>query len=634
MSTSRFEELFLSLVLYQVEYNCRSDKLKDDSTTYGSTDYRSVKEMILGLSYIDALGYTQESLNVFNSSDNSLNYRVYGTGTNYNVYKNLGDYNINHKIFNSRPTLKRKIEDNFKYAKLLDEAMEYDELTRNGTNLLPLIARRSNSLFKGISHRTIPTNLLDRYGIIKDGSELNIPFYNSTTTNIALAIFFAYYTPTTLIRTLDMSSYPSVDGLVNPLLQGGMGSTTFKSEVYIDVKTKLELPQIQSRIPSTNPTKLIEFVKDEYYTRTHNEIRKINPGKEYIFGGKKKKGGSPVLFKDSGHFFLINEIDPSLKAFDFFDFMVYGEPEVLRMKYLEQTIFMNEQEILFNRLTKLSNIQFIGAITYIDKNCSRAPQLQTGEILLCTDGCLYNNKGKLSCSINILTETGLIDISNYYGNSPADLAMHIGVHPNTIDEILGIKIYTCKLEPFDNRTTTISEDKTIIEDTSNRVKLLLTDEYIESENLNKLPPGDIKQILNKTKEKYNIYKEIGQLLDYFNDLIEGFQYVCSETAKNIKKFGKLCCIAAKQKLGLKQEEYCFGGSKISKTTLIEKIAKITPYIKGLSKMKKENLTNIYNQLVSLNKYKKDELIKKYKIKDKNLKKNEIIYMIFNSSNNR
>jgi len=644
MSSVLLEDLFLSLVLYQVEYNCRSSDLKQKSK-YGTTDYKSVKEMILGLSYIDAKGYTLESLNVFNDN-NSLNYGVYGTGTKYNVYKNLDNYQLENQIFNSRGTLRDKIKLNFDYAKVLDIAMDFDELTRNGNDLLPLIARRSNSLFKGISHRTIPTDLLDGYGIIKDGSELNIPFYNSTTTNIALAIFFAYYAPTTAVPTPIMTSYLSVDTPVKPLLNGGVGSEKTKSikftaapspssrtkvDVFTDVKNNLEM--IQERIPQTNPKKLIEFVKDDYYIRTQEEIRKINPGRTHTFGGKKKKGGDPVLFKDSGHFFLINEIDPNLKAFDFFDFMVYGEPKELRNKYYEQIMFMNEQEILFNRLTKLSNIQFIGAITYINNDCSNAPNLEKGEILLCTDGCLYNNKGKLSCSINILTETGLVDISNYYGNSPGTLAFHAGVSAASVNNILGIKVYTCKLEPFDTPAVAISPDETIIEDTSNRVKLLLTDEYIESDNLNELPKKEIAKIIENSKKKYVKYEGIGRILDYLSDLIDGFDVACKTSVEAAKHVGRLCCIAAQALVGKKQE-YCFGGSKISKTTLIEKIAKITPYIKGLSKMKKEGLMNIYDKLAPLNKYKKEELIKKYKIKDKNLKKNEIIYMIFNSSNNR
>jgi hypothetical protein len=645
MSSVLFEDLFLSLVLYQVEYNCRSHDLKQASK-YGTTDYKSVKEMILGLSYIDAIGYTPQSLNVFNPND-SLNYGVYGTGVKYNVYKNLDDYDLNHQIFNSRPDLKAKIKINFDYAKVLDIAMDYDELTRNGSNLLPLIARRSNSLFKGISHRTIPNDLLDNYGIIKDGSELNIPFYNSTTTNIALAIFFAYYNPTIAIPNPSMSSYQSVGIDYNPLLNGGVGLEKTKSvkftaaplpssqtrvDVFTDVKNNLQM--IKKRIPSNNPKKLIEFVKDDYYIRTQQEIRKINPDRTHTFGGKKKKGGDPILFKDSGHFFLINEIDPNLKAFDFFDFMVYGEPKKLRNKYFEQVMFMNEQEILFNRLTKLSNIQFIGAITYIDSNCRNAPILENGEILLCTDGCLYNNKGKLSCSINILTETGLVDISNYYGNSAGALGTHIGLSAATVNNILGIKIYTCKLEPFDKPAVAISTDETIIEDTSNRVKLLLTDEYIESDKLNELPEEEINTIIKNSGKKFKKYEGIiGGILDYLSDLIDGFEYVCDKTVKSAEHLTRLCCIAARAAVGEKQE-YCFGGSKISKITLIENIAKITPYIKGLSKMKKESLTNIYNQLAPLNKYKKEELIKKYIIKDKNLKKNEIIYMIFNSSNNR
>lgn len=48
-------------------------------------------------------------------------------------------------------------------------------------------------------------------------------------------------------------------------------------------------------------------------------------------------------------------------------------------------------------------------------------------------------------------------------------------------------------------------------------------------------------------------------------------------------------------------------------------------------MKKENLLITYTKLNNLNKYKKEELIKKYNIKNKNLKKNEIIHHIFNSS---
>ena len=170
--------------------------------------------------------------------------------------------------------------------------------------------------------------------------------------------------------------------------------------------------------------------------------------------------------------FIINEIDPSLYAFDYFNFMLHGQPASLRNKYKDQKGFILEQEILFNRLTKFTKITFLGAITAVNDDCLSAANLQDGEISLCLDGCLYNNKGKLSCSINILGENGLQDIKFFYGPQKYDLELHMSMAVASVNDILGIKIYTCKLEPFDS--VAVPSTSIIIDDTTLRLKLLTT----------------------------------------------------------------------------------------------------------------------------------------------------------------
>ena len=152
---------------------------------------------------------------------------------------------------------------------------------------------------------------------------------------------------------------------------------------------KLNLQAIKDRIPERNPKKLINFIDDEYYTNTQMKINRLSGGKK-----KTNRKGGAVLFKDSGHFFIINEIDPSLYAFDYFNFMLYGEPASLRNRYRDQKGFILEQEILFSRLTKFTKIKFLGAVTSVNNDCTIASTLEDGEISLCLDGCLYNNKGK------------------------------------------------------------------------------------------------------------------------------------------------------------------------------------------------------------------------------------------------
>lgn len=630
------EKLFESLVLYQVEYNCRGKKLKN--TEYGSTDYKSIKEILLGLSYVHGKGYSPDSIDIFDEANNyRIDYDIYRTGDNFNLFKDLDNYDINNPIFNAKPLLIDKIQKNFKYGKVLDIAIESDEFGRNGLELLALIAKRSNSLFKGITHRTIPNHLLDDYGIIINGSELKISFYNSTSTNIALAICFAFFTPTMLIPTPDLSGYalPSA----TPLIPGGMISATprftapppsfRKPQVSKLNDIKSTLQNIQRRIPKTNPEKLIEFVKDEYYIKKQKEF---NHQREFVYGGSKKKGGA-VLFKDSGHFFIINEIDPSLKAFDYFDYMLYGDTS-LKNKYYEQAGFIFEQEILFSRLTKFSNITFLGAITVVNKDCSIIAALDDGEILLCLDGCLYNNKGKLSCSINILGQNGLEDIKFFYGPEKGHLSTHISSFAPSADAIIGLKVYSCKLEPFDATSAIIPKEEVYIDDAP-QVNLLATGEYmVINDEVDNAPvvEKEIESIVTKSSNKAKrILTGAAKILQDMSDIVDEFVESCELLPKMADLAARRSCIILNKILG-EEKKYEYGGTKISKITLIEKIAKIDPYIKGLSKMKKEKLLTIYNQLSVLNKYKKEELIKKYKVKGKNLKKCQIIDMIFNLSN--
>jgi hypothetical protein len=605
------EKLYLSLALYQVQDYCRTITGGLRNTEFNNIDYKSIKDLLLGLSYIDAEGYSPNSIHIFDDN-NKLNYDIYKTAINFNLYKNLNDYDLNHPIFNSKIGLKDMIRENFNFAKVLDQAIESQQFGHKGSELLALIARRSNSLFKGITHRTIPNHLLDDYGIIKNNSELKIPFYNSLTTNIALAICFAFYEPVIHIPNPDLSGYPLYTGSV---ILGGV--------VLNDVK--LNLQAIKNRIPDRNPKKLINFINDEYYTNTQMKINKLSGGKKRI----NKKGGA-VLFKDSGHFFIINEIDPSLYAFDYFNFMLYGEPSSLRNRYRDQKGFVLEQEILFSRLTKFTKINFLGAVTSVNKDCSIASTLEDGEISLCLDGCLYNNKGKLSCSINILGENGLQDIKFFYGNQTDDFELHMSsTTVSSINDILGIKIYTCKLEPFDSTTVPITS--VIMDDTSSYLKLLTTGEYLViDDKFKEIPDSEIEEVIDKATDKYdNIFEQLAKIL---MDIVKEIEKICINVGTSVDSAGRQICETFENVFNMASKTFISGGNKISKIELIERIAKINPYIKGLSKIKKEKLITIYNELVVLNKHKKEELIRKYKIKNKNLKKNQIISMIFNSSN--
>lgn len=596
MSTD--ERLFLSLALYQVEYSCRTTGGGLQNTEFNNIDYKSIKDLLLGLSYIDAKGYSPDSIDIFNDN-NTINYTIYKTATSFNLKNSLDEYDIVNPIFNTKRMV---IQKNFEYCKVLDSAIKSQSFGRKGNELLALIALRSNSLFKGITHRTIPNHLLDDYGIIKDNSELKIPFYNSTTTNIALAICFAFYVPTIHIPNPDLSGYALT--YTGSLILGG---------TLIDIKSNLKA--IKKRIPNTNPKRLIEFVNDKYYSNTQMKINKLNLE---VSGGKRKvKKGGAVLFKDSGHVFIINEIDPSLYAFDYFNFMLYGETS-LRNKYKDQKGFILEQEILFSRLTKFTKIKFLGAITSVNKDCSSAATLEDGEISLCLDGCLYNNKGKLTCSINILGENGLQDIKFFYGPQTDDLELHMSMAVSSVNDILGVKIYTCKLEPFDS--VSVPSTAIIIDDTTSHLKLLSTGEYLVIDDTYKEEPDkELETLIAKASDKYdNIFENLATIL---MDMIKQIETTCINIGTSI-------CETFENVL----KSFTSGGAKISKITLIEKIAKIDPYIKGLSKMKKEKLLTIYNQLSVLNKYKKEELIKKYKVKGKNLKKCQIIDMIFNLSN--
>lgn len=610
------EKLFLSLALYQVQDDCRTAGGGLQNTEFNNIDYKSIKDLLLGLSYMDAEGYSANSIHIFDDN-NKLNYDIYKTATNFNLYKNLDNYQLNDSIFNTKIGLKNMIRDNFNYAKVLDQAIESRQFGHKGNELLALIARRSNSLFKGITHRTIPNDLLDNYGIIKNNSELKIPFYNSVTTNIALAICFAFYQPAIHIPNPDLSGYPLYTGSV--ILGGKKGGVLLN-----DIKSNLQA--IKDRIPERNPKKLINFIDDEYYTNTQMKINKLSGGKK-----KTNRKGGAVLFKDSGHFFIINEIDPSLYAFDYFNFMLYGEPASLRNRYRDQKGFILEQEILFSRLTKFTKIKFLGAVTSVNNDCTIASTLEDGEISLCLDGCLYNNKGKLSCSINILGENGLQDIKFFYGPQNFDLEAHMSSAISSINDILGIKIYTCKLEPFDSATVPIAS--VIMDDTSSYLKLLTTGEYLViDDKFKEIPDSEIEDIIDKATDKYNSIFE--QLASILMDIVTEIEKICINVGTSVDSAGRKICETFQDVFNMASKSFISGGNKLSKIELIEKIAKINPYIKGLSKMKKEKLLSIYNELADLNKHKKEELIRKYKIKNKNLKKCQIINMIFNLSNNR
>jgi len=600
MSTD--ERLFLSLALYQVEYSCRTTGGGLQNTEFNNIDYKSIKDLLLGLSYIDAKGYSPDSIDIFNDN-NTINYTIYKTATSFNLKNSLDEYDIVNPIFNTKRMV---IQKNFEYCKVLDSAIKSQSFGRKGNELLALIALRSNSLFKGITHRTIPNHLLDDYGIIKDNSELKIPFYNSTTTNIALAICFAFYLPTIHIPNPDLSGYALT--YTGSLILGG---------TLRDIKSNLKA--IKNRIPSTNPKRLIEFVNDKYYLNTQMKINKLILE---VSGDKRKvKKGGAVLFKDSGHVFIINEIDPSLYAFDYFNYMLHGDSS-LRNKYKDQKGFILEQEILFSRLTKFTKIKFLGA-------------LDDGEILLCLDGCLYNNKGKLSCSINILGQNGLEDIKFFYGPDNGDFSTHISSFVPSADAIIGLKVYSCKLEPFDATSAAIIRKEEVYIDDDPQVNLLATGEYmVINDKVEKVPVVEkqIEFIVEKSSTKAKrILTGAAKILQDMSDIVDGFVESCELLPKMADLAARRSCIILNKILG-EEKKYTFGGTKISKISLIEKIAKIDPYIKGLSKMKKERLLTIYNQLSVLNKYKKEELIKKYKVKGKNLKKSQIIDMIFNLSN--
>ena len=722
--TAEDERDFLALVLYQVDKNSRYNNGLN-VTEFGNIDYSSVKEVLMGLSYMDANGYRDSPFD----TNNNLDYIKYASAPSYNLYEDLNRYQINNPIITIDANLKDKINENLNYIKVLDNAIKNPRFGRKDKDLLALISKRSNCLFKGISHRTIPINLLDSNGVIKEDSEILIPFYNSTTTNFALGLLFAFFFQT--------------DNITNPTFTGTMaipdntligGTNPTKEEVQNEIKQYLK--SIKYRNLTDIPKKLINFINDDIYVSTQEKLNTIVEQTNNK-GGYRKKGGAYTLFRDSGHFFIINDLDPNLFAFDYFDYMVNGDPN-LKDKYIDQDAFLKEQEILFDRLTKFTNIKFIGAISDTNANCMGVGGLADGEILLCLDGCLYNNRGKIACSTHLLGRNGLQNITGVYGTDSTTFGHHAGL--NT-DLVIGLKVYTCKLEsiipsapyltqipapvpqvpsaptvsfnrasvsqlpaptpqlpsapqlppnvsfnrasvsqlpaptphvpsapyftqipaPAPQVPPTVSfnrasvsrgpmpspqvpaprrsirqfpsapiiiYNKNILIDKNNiNVKLITTNDIlIINNNINQADKTiKIKELTEKAIRKANLLKQpIQRIMSFLSDCIGTVEDVITKTPATIYNFADKCINGMK-------DFQLFGGVKLNKTSLIEKILKITPDFKGLSKMKKENLLITYTKLNNLNKYKKEELIKKYKIKDKNLKKNEIIHHIFNSS---
>lgn len=707
------DQMFDCLASYQVQYQLRQrGELK--TGMFKNVHYDSVKEVLMGLSYIAGLKYDSSSAEVYNDKTNRIDYGVYPSGKKFIIYRDTGKYDLAQigNLFRNKDDLIEKIIDNIRYANQLDESIDY--FGHNGIQLLQLISTKSNCLFKGMSHRTIPRALLDENGVIKKGSVMVIPFYNSTTTNIGMAVTYAYYKPNeevfshpynfsnTIIKTTAIGAFSRLGtARVTRPIGGGLGDdrqrfasvvrqstqqpelsrprtacvmrrddtkissrVTINKDLFHDNKNLTGIIHKEEEVshdklqayfnsPGTEiktPKKLTDSfdIDDSYYENSQSLINEKYYEKYISCGGnkkyikRKKRGGAFTLYKDSGHFFIINDIDPTLKAYDYFNHLIYG-PDKYKNRHEDQFNFVAEQEILFNRLTQFSNITFIGTISAISSMCDDYSSLNDGELLLCYNGCIYNKYGKIACTINLLEKCGLTDIKVFYAASGGPTGGPTGATPITSNDVIGLKVYTCRLENVKSNDIEANQEELIpIDKHPLHIRIQLSGEFLilDDSDIKKEEKDYILYTFIETLEQYSdVFKFFIKILKFYDYITKTLVSACHVIINKTIDITNTCKIGLDNIFSdlLKQvlkPNSVGGGSKISKKTLIQNIAKITPYIKGLSKMKKEGLTNIYNQLAPLNKYKKEDLMKKYKIKDKNLKKNEIIYMIFNSSNNR
>lgn len=334
-----------------------------------------------------------------------------------------------------------------------------------------------------------------------------------------------------------------------------------------------------------------------------------------------------------GNLFVIINIDDNIKAFDFANFLLKEVRDPEKYPHRSQYLYLEEQELLFKRNLKLSNIIYFGKIVkYINEDDKTAIRqhtvsLKDYELAIAADGCMYNNHHSI-CSINLLYEMGLLLLKDAIAK---DIATYLD---DDIGKYIGTNVYYCDLTYNDISITPERKRAAIV------VKNVSVEKEVVVDDVESIPhKGSHVEGLStelSTKKIYYDNKEKPILSDKDNFIEKIKAKIADYTAKIASYTAKITSDFDKVKTNLLSFfniHPSFNGGKakkINKKDIIININKLVSNIKGLNKLNKKELENLYNYLNELYKYKKYELINKYKLIDlnKSMTKSKMIYLIY------
>jgi hypothetical protein len=605
MSQEDYETAF---AVYQTEFGRDSSISK-----YNDVNFNTIKTTITALSH-----YMEHNDPNILEPSYRINYNLLSLQPITKETKKFYDFKVDELCID-KSILASKIRLNLEIIRLLDEGLEKHNSLIIGSEIFTQTSYRSPYLYKGITSVATPTHILDEKGIIKPDSSIDIGSYNSASTNLFVSL---------------------------------------------------------------------EFSHDD---------------------------------RNPGNLFIITEIKRNIKGFDFPKFLIDDVVDKSKYPHKNQYLYLQEQEILFKRNLRLSKINYLGRIAgYHDDigsiNTALSQLRYCDDLLICSDGCIYNKQGDSICSVNLLFEAGYVkladviegDITTYlkgnarkYRNTKvyicslsdpiyeADIQQKRNykplfgvvkkendskVHPEIprlniarIDQEISNEspeMKAKKTEPITlsiNPTTTFEIPDNSAEDISismselsklsrlsNPDKASIAIKPFHKSYFERLPEDSessrasaksyfFKHTVFKyydNKDKPSISKDAAKNKNIIDDLL-GFTTVLKDTITKLesgkesmslqRKFSEFILIpsACRTQLGGKNK-------KITKKDIIININKLVSNIKGLNKLNKKELENLYNYLNELYQYKKYELINKFKSCDlnKNMNKSKMIYLIY------
>jgi hypothetical protein len=283
------------------------------------------------------------------------------------------------------------------------------------------------------------------------------------------------------MRCLDMLLYNSISFIeLKPLyydktfsIKPRIGSNKFRSShLYKGIKPYL----IQQYLDDDN--KIKETQKEiilPYYNSTSTNIYK-----SFLYAHKWPYSGAKTN-TDYGHVFIINNNNINAKCVDYvetFDksktgYKLLSHFQILHGKqYESDKKYVYEQEILFNRFSKFTNITYIGTIKEIIYDNTQIATtyavLNPGELILDTKSKLYYNKGIYSEThfYNIFGQIHNANTLDLFNNAiKFDTKLNLDILESDIhnlDKFIGTRVYNCDLEDCDYTEDIARENNILI----------------------------------------------------------------------------------------------------------------------------------------------------------------------------